>query len=554
MKQWEKQYKETLEELKTLANDPDEDSFYRDSLNHLNRMPQEARELRYAAMDNLYTFCRLVHPTYMYGEIHKEACDWIQDYSLFGQGDKENKLLMFPRAHLKSHLVATAAAWLIVRHPEISILYLSATSELSEMQLFAIKSIFESPTFKRYWPEYVHPFEGKRSKWTERKIIIDHPKRKVIGRDATVTTAGLTTNTTGWHADVIIPDDIVIPENAYTEEGREKVSKKVSQFTSIRNPGGFTLACGTRYHPADIYDTWKDQEREEYDEDGNLLGTKKVWDIMERVVEVNDVFLWPRTVAPDGKAYGFNKNVLARIRSEYNDITQYYAQYYNDPNSAGSERISRDLFQYYDPKYLSYEGGKWRFRETNLNIYAAIDFAYSLSKRADYTSIVVIGIVPSGDIYVLDIERFKTNKTIEYFRKIVELHSKWEFKTLRAEVTAAQQIIVNDIKDYVKKEGLSLKVAEHRPSRHEGSKEERIAAALESRYHNLSMWHYRGGFIPVLEEELILSKPPHDDVKDALASAVEIAIKPKETRKKAGVIDLMTQRNRNHRFGGVPYR
>jgi hypothetical protein len=40
------------------------------------------------------------------------------------------------------------------------------------------------------------------------------------------------------------------------------------------------------------------------------------------------------------------------------------------------------------------------------------------------------------------------------------------------------------------------------------------------------MWHYKGGNTQVLEEELSSRHPPHDDVIDALASAVDIAVKP----------------------------
>ena len=78
----------------------------------------------------------------------------------------------------------------------------------------------------------------------------------------------MTTNTTGWHADIIIADDLVVPENAYTEDGRDGVMKKSSQFTSIRNAGGFTMACGTRYFPTDIYYTWKQQAYDVYNEEG----------------------------------------------------------------------------------------------------------------------------------------------------------------------------------------------------------------------------------------------------------------------------------------------
>ncbi len=551
MQNWDKQLKATIKLLEsTTSSDPVMHEFYKTSLFQLRRMPDTAKEVRYAALSNLHTFAKLVNPMYMYGNVHKEAFDWIQDYKLYDEESGLNKLLMFPRAHLKSHIVATATAWFIARHPEVSILYLSATAELAETQLYAIKAILLSDSFRRYFPEYIHPMEGKRGKWTERKIIIDHVvRKKEVVRDPTIATAGLTTNTTGWHADIIVPDDIVVPENAYTDDGRKGVSKKASQFTSIRNPGGFTLACGTRYHPSDVYDTWKAQRTEVYDTDGNFLNTTPTWDVMERVVEINDVYLWPRVIRADGKAFGFDRNVLARIRAEYDDITQYFAQYYNNPNAAGSERITRDCFQYYDYKYLIYDGNNWRFKDQKLNLYASVDFAFSLGKRADFTSIVVIGINSEGDIYVLDIARFKTDRTIEYFKKIAELHSKWEFKKLRAEVSVAQQVIVNDIKDYVRKEGLYLKIEDYRPSRSEGSKEERIAAALEHRYENRTVWHFQGGYTPVLEEELILQRPPHDDVKDALASAVTIAIKPMGRRKPAGLQQIIT--TKRGRFGGT---
>jgi predicted phage terminase large subunit-like protein len=514
-------------------------------------MPEASRELKELAERDLYTFARLVNPGYLYGDIHKEAYRWLQEFALYEEdAENNNKLVMFPRAHLKSHMVATWAAWCIVNHPEVTILYLSATAELAETQLHAVKNIMESDEFQRYWPDYIHPKEGHRSKWSERKISVDHPRRKSEGvRDATISTAGLTTNTTGWHADVIISDDIVVPENAYTEDGRRSVSKKSSQFTSIRNPGGFTLACGTRYHPNDVYATWKDQHYDVYDADNDLIDRRPVWQIMERKVETDNVFLWPRTVRSDGKAFGFDMNQLARIRAEYEDKVQFYAQYYNDPNESSSDRISRAKFQYFDKKYLLQKNGKWFFKDWPLNVYASIDFAFSLKKAADFTAIVVIGIDPRGYIYILDIDRFKADKIPDVFSHIIDLHSKWEFKKLRAEVGASQGMIANDLKDKVTEEGMRLSI-DAVPPPNDKRKEERIAAVLEHRYDNMAMWHYKGGYTEVLEEELVQARPAHDDVKDALASVVEIAVKPKDKRRK-------TERNnvvRIHpRFGGVSH-
>jgi len=532
----------------------EEDIWLKTAELQLEKMPVEAKQIRDTAKNDLFFFAQLVNPGYVYGDIHKNLFKWMQEYTLYGMGDEltSNKLMLLPRAHLKSHLVATWAAWIITRHPEITILYVSATAELAETQLFAIQNILASTVYLRYFPEYINPQEGKREKWSQRKFSIDHVKRRKEGiRDATVSTAGLTTNTTGWHADIIIADDLVVPENAYTEDGRDGVLKKSSQFTSIRNAGGFTMACGTRYHPSDVYATWKTQEYDVYDSLGEIKGREHVWSIQEFAVELDGLFIWPKTMRADGKFFGFDAQVLSRIRAEYSDRTQFYAQYYNNPNDPGSNRINRSKFQYYDKKFLKQEGGNWYYKRDKLNVYAAIDFAFSLSKKSDNTAIIVIGINAEGYIYILDIDVFKSDKISEYFDHLSTLHSKWDFNKLRAEINVAQAVIVRDLKDKMREEGLRLSIDEHRPTRSEGSKQERIASALEHRYDNLSIWHFKGGYTDVLEEELVLARPPHDDIKDALASAVEIAIKPKRSRNSD---ELLRPNIMYHpRFGGCTF-
>ena len=182
-------------------------------------------------------------------------------------------------------------------------------------------------------------------------------------------------------------------------------------------------------------------------------------------------------------------------------------------------------------------------------MFAAVDFAFSLSKKADYTAIVVVGIDSDNNIYVLDIDRFKTDRISDYFQHILHLVTKWSFRKMRAETTVAQVAIVKQLKELVKEHGLSLSIEEFRPNKGHGSKQERISATLEPRYDNMSIWHYRGGNTQVLEEELSTRNPPHDDVIDALASVVDMAIKPARTvrRRKDNVVQF------NERFGGVSF-
>lgn len=528
----------------------------------LKTMTDQAKEIRSRAKDDLFFFARLVNPGFMYGEVHEEVFKWLQDYTLYGNNmiGSSNKLIMLPRAHLKSHMVATACAWLITRHPEITILYISATSTLAELQLYAIKNILTSPEYQRYFPEYVNPLEAKREQWSATSISIDHVKRRQEGvRDKTIDTAGLTTNTTGRHADVLVADDLVVPENAYTEDGREQVKKKVSQFTSILNAGGYTLACGTRYHPNDIYAEWKDQKFEVYDDDGFVQDVLPVWDIKEYAVEVDGNFLWKKVVRPsDGKQFGFDRQVLAKIKAQYLDRTQFFAQYYNNPNDESLNAIDPSLFQYYEKRHLKEIDGKWYFNGDRLNVYGAIDFAYTKNRKSDSSVICVIGINYDDQIFILDIDSFKTDKLADYFDHLKHIHSKWNLKTLRAECTAAQSIIVKDIKESFKREGIPIVIEDYRPTIKEGSKEERISAALDWRYANRSMFHYKGGYTEVLEEELIKVNPAHDDHKDALASAVSIAVKPLFKTKKhynqyGDEVKGSSGYVFNKRFGGVSF-
>ena len=508
--------------------------------------------MREAAEASLESFIRLVAPKRVLGAVHQELISWMTR-----EGAGKHQLILLPRDHGKSAMIAYRAAWHITRHPDCRILYISSTANLAEKQLKMIKDILTSSIYQRYWPDMVHPDEGKREKWTNSEISIDHPLRKEEGiRDPTVFTGGLTTSLTGLHCDIAILDDVVVFENAYTDEGRNKVKSQYSLLSSIEGADMEEWVVGTRYHPKDLYASMLEMEEELYDENGDMLPDKEsIYEVFERAVEDRGdgtgEFLWPKQQRSDGKWFGFDRKVLSTKRAKYLDRTQFRAQYYNDPNDPGELRIDRSKFQYYKKEDIQYTNGKWFHRDRSLNIFAAVDFAYSTRDRADYTAIVVIGVDWEGFIYVLDIDRFKTDKIFDYFEHIKALHEKWDFRKLSAEVTAAQMAIVSQLKDYIRSYGMYLSIVDHKPTRHQGSKEERMAAVLEPRYDNNTMWHYKGGNCQTLEDELILTHPPHDDCMDALASAIEICTKPAanshRSRRDGNVIY-------HHRFGGISAR
>lgn len=499
-------------------------------------------EVRKAAEADLLAFIKLVAPHRVLGACHEELIRWWTRPDAL-----DNQLTLMPRDHQKSALKAYRAAWWLTKFPDTTILYVSATADLAEKQLKFIKDILTSDTYRYYWPEMVNASENKRERWAADEISVDHPKRKSEGvRDPTVKAVGLTANTTGLHCKVAILDDIVVPGNAYTEIGREAVRGFYSQLSSIETTDAKEWVVGTRYHPSDIYRDLIDMTELYYDSAASEDVEQQVFEIYERAVEVNGEFLWPRQRRHDGKTFGFDEKVLARKKAKYLDVTQFYAQYYNNPNNAENRLIDPAKFQYYArEKLLNLDGG-WYLDDELLSVYAGMDFAFSVSDKADYTAIVVVGVDSKGRVFVLDIDRFRTNKVSEMYARVERSYRKWHFKKLRAEVTAAQSLIVQQFKDFMRKEGVAIAIDEHRPT---SNKEERIQAALEPRYQQNTIWHYKGGNCQVLEEEVVLEHPEHDDVKDCLASVLDIAkppIRAGRAKKEGNVVY-------SSRFGGVTY-
>ncbi len=521
-------------------------------------MPRESEStkdaIREAAENDLLTFIRLVAPRRQLGKIHEEVIRWwTRDDA------KSHQLLLLPRDHQKSVLIAYRVAWEITRNPAITVLYVSATARLAEKQVYFIKNILSSRKYQQYWPEMINPSEGRREKWTGNEVIVDHPKRKEAGtKDSTLFGAGLTTTITGLHFNIAVLDDVVVRENAYTEDGREQVRELYSLLASVETTDSREWVVGTRYHPKDLYSDLKHKEYETYDTDGQLIEYQSLYEVLERQVEDSGdgtgEFLWPRQQCSEtGQWFGFDANALAKKRAAYLDRTQFFAQYYNNPNSPENRRFSPDSFQYYEPKLLTRNLGKWFYKDRPLNVFAAIDFAFSLSRKADASAVVVIGVDFENNVFVLDVDRFKTDRISEYFAHIKSMHVKWGFRKLRAEVNVAQQSIVRELKEeYIARDGLMLSVDEYRPVAKEGTKEERIAAILEPRYDNKKVWHPKNNpLMSLLEEELMHPNPTHDDIKDALANAVEIGIPP------SGRYSLVKQNPSglefHSRFGGVRF-
>ena len=506
-------------------------------------------EIKQKAEADLEFFIRLIAPQECMGGVHRELIQWWERPDA-----KSHQLVLLPRDHGKSRYIAYRVVWYLTKDPTLRVLYISSTANLAEKQLGFIKNILTSKIYQRYWPDHVGVDEGKRTKWTNSEIALDHPLRALENiRDPSIFTAGLTTSITGMHCDIAVLDDVVVHENAYTEEGRKRVQSQYSLLSSIEGSDAKEWVVGTRYHAKDLYNDMLEMLEDVFDENGEKINETPIYEIFERQVEdVGDgsgEFLWPRQQRKDGKWFGFDQRVLARKRGQYLDRLQFRAQYYNDPSDPDNQPLYYDQFQYYDKNHLRLQNGNWYYQGAKLNLVAAMDFAYSTREKADWTAIVLVGVDSDNNIYILDIDRFKTDRISEYFDHLLAMYNRWSFRKLRAEVSVAQAAIVRSLKEnYIAPYGLAIKVDEVKPNRHQGSKEERLEAILLPRYDNRQIYHYKSGNTQLLEEELVSRNPAHDDIKDALATAIDGAVRPAQRSKDKVSGNVI---NFNSRFRGA---
>ena len=95
--------------------------------------------IRLAAEADLETFIKLVAPEQVLGQCHSELLQWWTR-----QDAKSHQLVLFPRDHQKSRMVAYRVVWELTKNPTLRVLYISATANLAEKQLGFMKGIFTS--------------------------------------------------------------------------------------------------------------------------------------------------------------------------------------------------------------------------------------------------------------------------------------------------------------------------------------------------------------------------------------------------------------------------
>lgn len=155
-------------------------------------------------------------------------------------------LLMAFRHSGKSTVVGVFAACVLYLRPETRILILSAENGLASRMVGHIRHILENHP----WCSELIP--STKKEWATGRITVNRP----IGiREPSVICQGVHGNITGMRADLIICDDVEVPNTANTTQKRENLRERLRELDFILSPSGTMIYIGTPHAYDTIYRT-----------------------------------------------------------------------------------------------------------------------------------------------------------------------------------------------------------------------------------------------------------------------------------------------------------
>lgn len=160
-------------------------------------------------------------------------------------------LLMAFRHSGKSTVVGVFAACVLYLRPETRILILSAETSLAARMVSHIRHILENHP----WCTDLVP--ANKKEWASGRITINRP----MGiREPSVICQGVHGNITGMRADLIICDDVEVPNTANTASKRESLRERLRELDFILSPTGTMIYIGTPHAHNTIYNTGADTD------------------------------------------------------------------------------------------------------------------------------------------------------------------------------------------------------------------------------------------------------------------------------------------------------
>lgn len=444
---------------------------------------------------------------------HGPLCDFMME-------EGEEKMILAPRGHLKSTISTVGyALWRMLKNPEIRILICNYKLDNAKMFLSQIKGYLLNYEMIRTCFQELIP-DPKATRWNETAMTL---RRTSNPKEATVEVAGVGTEVTGRHYDLILFDDIMGPENTTTKEQMQKAKTWFNQMQFVLEPGGEQVVTGTRWDFEDIY--------------GWILESQvppfKVFHkgIFGPPVDPGAGWFEDATIIPIWSEK-FSKDRIKRIEQKMAadpkvGRAMFVKQYFNLVIDEVGAPFKRKQMVQYSPEEIP----------EMLAISITCDPAISERETADYACILVRGVDREGKWWVLDVWIKRGPEPMELLNELFLLYKKWVDKghsvdACAIEYTAYQKSLKYLLRDEMFRRNLFLPMVELKNS----NKDYRIRGLVPR-------WSQGGILVPkemtvgveeLLDEIWRFPNCKHDDPLDALAMHDEIQVAPslRQTKQK----------------------
>jgi predicted phage terminase large subunit-like protein len=171
-------------------------------------------------------------------DIQYDVCDYLQN-------GPNRRMIQAMRGFGKSYLTATYTAWRLYRNPDTTILCVSAVQTRAREFILLVRRLIDGMEELHH----LRPGEWDR----DGADRFDVGCRTTPSKNPSVAAYGIKSMITGTHVDVIINDDVEIPDNSRTVEARDNLMQRLREFENILNPGGDIIYLGTPQTEDSVY-------------------------------------------------------------------------------------------------------------------------------------------------------------------------------------------------------------------------------------------------------------------------------------------------------------
>lgn len=245
--------------------------------------------------------------------------------------DRELLLMAF-RSSGKSTIVGLFCAWVLMLDPDLRIMVLAADFALAKKMVRNVKRIIER-----------HPLAAglkppRREHWASDQFTVNRPGEL---RDPSMVAKGIGANITGSRAEIIICDDVEVPNTCDSAPKRLDLRERLGEIEYVLVPGGTQLYVGT---PHSYYTVYAAEARLEMSEPRPFLDGFARLEIP--LLDVRGASAWP-------ERFPMDKVAAIRRRSGPN---KFDSQMMLKPVNIAEGRLDPDRLRLYEAELVYAEG------------------------------------------------------------------------------------------------------------------------------------------------------------------------------------------------------